>query len=73
MESFTSCGRLEPLRAAEAAEWKRGDTQLMRGVRNAAHTRLDGIRNAIVDFQTINQTDPGRNRLFICVMTGSVT
>jgi len=51
IESFTSCGRLEPLSAAEAAEAKRVGTQLMRGARNAAPTRLDDIRRAIVSVQ----------------------
>lgn len=48
IESFKSCGRLESFSAADAAEAKRIDMQLARGARNAAHTRFEEIRNAIV-------------------------
>jgi hypothetical protein len=48
IESRISCGRLDPFRAAAAADAKRVDTQSMRGVRNAVHTRLDEIRSAMV-------------------------
>lgn len=47
IESFTSCGRLESFKAAEAAEANRTDEQFMRGARNAAHTRLEESRRAI--------------------------
>jgi hypothetical protein len=49
MESFTSCGRLEPATAAEAAEAKRGFAEWTRGARNALQTLLEDNRNPIVN------------------------
>lgn len=45
--SLMCCGRLEPFKAAEAADAERVEAQLMRGARNTAHTRLGESRNAI--------------------------
>lgn len=39
IESFTFLGRLDSLSAADAADANRTEVRLMRGARNAAHTR----------------------------------
>jgi hypothetical protein len=57
IEFFTSCGKLEPLSAAAAAEAKRVDTQLMRGARNAMYARFDDIRNAIVKVKKLENEE----------------
>lgn len=48
IESFRSCGKLEPWTAAEAAEAKRADRYCARGARNARLTRVEDIRSAMM-------------------------
>lgn len=57
IESFTSCGKLDPLSAVAAAEAKRVDMQLMRGARNAMHARFDDIRSAIVEVKKLENEE----------------
>jgi hypothetical protein len=53
--SLICCGRLEPFNAAEAADAKRTEAQLMRGARNAAHTRLGESRNAMLRLWSLDR------------------
>lgn len=47
--SFTSCGKLESFRAAEAVDANRTLPKAERGMRNVAHAFLEEKRKAMVD------------------------
>jgi hypothetical protein len=58
IESNTSCGRLEPLSAALAAEAERVDAQLTRDTLNEAMpARFDQTRIAIMNFIYFQEAD----------------